>query len=72
MPESGFIPKILARLGLRQPVSRMAPAAQSPERIVRLGCPAHNCGGRCLLIAHIQDGKIVRLETDDRPDPLTA
>jgi len=35
---------------------------------VRVGCPAHNCGGRCLLIAHIQDGVITRLETDDRPD----
>ena len=39
---------------------------------IRVGCPAHNCGGRCLLIAHIQDGRIVRLETDDRPDMLAA
>lgn len=35
-------------------------------RIVRTSCPAHNCGGRCLLVAHIQDGKIVRLDSDDR------
>ncbi len=40
------------------------------ERIVRVGCPAHNCGGRCLLIAHVKDGIITRLETDDRPDSL--
>ncbi len=40
------------------------------ERIVRVGCPAHNCGGRCLLVAHIRDGVITRLETDDRPDSL--
>ncbi len=39
---------------------------------IRVGCPAHNCGGRCLLIAHIQDGRIVRLETDDRPDNLST
>lgn len=39
-------------------------------RIVRVGCPAHNCGGRCLLIAHINDGVITRLETDDRPDSI--
>jgi anaerobic dimethyl sulfoxide reductase subunit A len=39
---------------------------------IRTGCPAHNCGGRCLLIAHIEDGKIVRLDTDDRPDTLAA
>ena len=38
------------------------------ERRVRVGCPAHNCGGRCLLIAHVKDGVITRLETDDRPD----
>jgi anaerobic dimethyl sulfoxide reductase subunit A len=39
---------------------------------IRVGCPAHNCGGRCLLIAYIQDGRIIRLETDDRPDTLAA
>jgi anaerobic dimethyl sulfoxide reductase subunit A len=39
---------------------------------IRVGCPAHNCGGRCLLIAHVRDGRIVRLETDDRPDTLAA
>jgi anaerobic selenocysteine-containing dehydrogenase len=44
--------------------AKSAPA----ERVVRVGCPAHNCGGRCLLKAHIRDGVIVRLETDDRPD----
>jgi anaerobic dimethyl sulfoxide reductase subunit A len=41
-------------------------------KTVRVGCPAHNCGGRCLLIAHIEDGKIVRLDTDDRPDTIAA
>jgi anaerobic dimethyl sulfoxide reductase subunit A len=44
----------------------------SPERLIRVGCPAHNCGGRCLLIAHVQDGRITRLDTDDRPDTLAA
>jgi anaerobic dimethyl sulfoxide reductase subunit A len=39
---------------------------------IRVGCPAHNCGGRCLLIAHIQDGEIIRLDTDDRPDTIAA
>src|SRR5512143_2117633 len=36
-------------------------------RIVRAGCPSHNCGGRCLLVLHIDNGIIVRIETDDRP-----
>ena len=46
-----------------------------PERLVRVGCPAHNCGGRCLLVAHVVEdatGKriITRLDTDDGPDTL--
>ena len=36
------------------------------SHIVRTCCPAHNCGGRCLLVAHIKDGLIVRLDSDDR------
>jgi len=43
---------------------------QTENRVVRVGCPAHNCGGRCLLKAHVSNGKITRLETDDRPDSI--
>jgi anaerobic dimethyl sulfoxide reductase subunit A len=39
----------------------------SYDKMVRLGCPAHNCGGRCLLKVYIKNGVIVRIETDDRP-----
>ena len=42
------------------------------EKRIRVGCPAHNCGGRCLLIATVSSGRIVRLETDDRPDTIAA
>ncbi len=35
--------------------------------IVRAGCPAHNCGGRCVLKLFVHDNEIVRIETDDRP-----
>ncbi len=45
---------------------------QLPVTKIRVGCPAHNCGGRCLLIAHVRGGRIIRLETDDRPDTLAA
>jgi anaerobic dimethyl sulfoxide reductase subunit A len=46
------------------------PYSGSPSGIarkVRTGCPAHNCGGRCVLVATIQEGVITRLESDDRP-----
>ena len=39
---------------------------------IRVGCPAHNGGGRCMLVAHVRDGRIVRLDADDRPDDLAA
>jgi anaerobic dimethyl sulfoxide reductase subunit A len=40
----------------------------SPEvRMVRTGCPSHNCGGRCLLKVYVEEGRIVRIEGDDRP-----
>jgi anaerobic dimethyl sulfoxide reductase subunit A len=39
---------------------------------IRVGCPAHNCGGRCVLTAHINNGRIVRLDADDRPDSIAA
>lgn len=39
---------------------------QLGDRIVRTSCPAHNCGGRCLLVAHLKDGVITRLDSDDR------
>jgi anaerobic dimethyl sulfoxide reductase subunit A len=42
------------------------------ERIVRVGCPAHNCGGRCLLAVHVKDGLITRISTDDRPTDTVA
>jgi len=34
----------------------------------RTGCPAHNCGGRCLLQVWVKDNAIVRIDGDDRPD----
>ncbi len=36
------------------------------EVFIRTGCPAHNCGGKCLLKVYISEGIITRIETDDR------
>jgi anaerobic dimethyl sulfoxide reductase subunit A len=43
-----------------------------PPSLIRTGCPAHNCGGRCLLVAHVENGRITRLDADDRPDSLAS
>ncbi len=43
-----------------------------PERMIRVGCPSHNCGGRCLLRVYVKDGTIRRIETDDRPNDTVA
>ncbi|MEN8244789.1 MAG: molybdopterin-dependent oxidoreductase [Thermodesulfobacteriota bacterium] len=32
-------------------------------RIVNTGC-CHDCGGRCVLKAHVKDGRVIRLESD--------
>jgi len=38
------------------------------EKTVLTTCP-HDCGGRCVLKAHVKDGVITRLETDDGEEP---
>ncbi|MCC7106069.1 MAG: molybdopterin-dependent oxidoreductase [Chloroflexi bacterium] len=42
------------------------PAAQPGEQIFITTC-AHNCGGRCVVRAHVQDGRLVRISTDNTP-----
>jgi len=36
--------------------------------IVPTGC-SHDCGGRCVLRAHVKNGRIIRLETDNGEEP---
>ncbi|MCC6165889.1 MAG: molybdopterin-dependent oxidoreductase [Caldilineaceae bacterium] len=43
-----------------------AQSADAGGKIVRTCCPAHNCGGRCPIVATVEDGVVVRLESDDR------
>src|SRR5437867_13152228 len=51
--------------------------AGAPGKEVFTSTCAHNCGGRCVVNAHVKDGAIVRISTDPRkwpPElpPLTA
>jgi hypothetical protein len=54
MPKTGFL-KDLPRLW-RKSQATQSGVESSPGHPVRVGCPAHNCGGRCLLVAHVQGG----------------
>lgn len=53
---------------LENQFSQFTSKSHKPDKIIRTGCPAHNCGGRCLLKVHVKNDKIVRIETDDRPN----
>ena len=44
-----------------------APVIPGETRVVPVAC-SYNCGGRCPLKAHVRDGKIIRLDSDDRPE----
>ena len=50
-------------------MSEKRPAApDSDVVIVPSGC-CHDCGGRCVLRAHVKDGRIIRIETDNGEEP---
>ncbi|MEE4294230.1 MAG: hypothetical protein V2I79_09700, partial [Xanthomonadales bacterium] len=62
----------IGRLLATRPVQEAAGTLTGDEKMVRVGCPAHNCGGRCLLRVYVRDGMIRRIETDDRPGDTVA
>ncbi|WP_296772865.1 DMSO/selenate family reductase complex A subunit [Selenomonas sp.] len=53
-------------IGLKQ---LEADEKEKPEKIVPT-CGRNNCGGRCVIKAHVKDGMVVRItsDTDDQPD----
>lgn len=69
--------KMIRQRWFRRKKHQQGEQESSPERLIRVGCPAHNCGGRCLLVAHVKEDAagrrvITRLDADDRPDTLAA
>ncbi len=59
---------VLAKLMTTEQIKKVASTFSGDERMVRVGCPSHNCGGRCLLKVYVKEGVITRIETDDRPN----
>ena len=41
---------------------------EDQTKIIKTGC-CHDCGGRCVLKAHVNNGKIIRFETDNEDQP---
>jgi anaerobic dimethyl sulfoxide reductase subunit A len=37
-------------------------------KVIKTGC-CHDCGGRCVLKAHVKNGKIIHFETDNDEEP---
>ena len=66
---AGSLPKGLVALEREKVVENIAKLG---ERLVRVGCPSHNCGGKCLLTVHVKDGIITRIDGDSRPEDTVA
>jgi len=58
-----------ANFELRWAMTEKKPiSSQNNIAVVPTGC-CHDCGGRCVLKAHVKDGKIIRFETDNSEEP---
>ncbi len=66
LPSRRCFIELAAGVSLAAFLGPLPASAAADSRVVRAGCPSHNCGGRCLLKLHVENGVIVRIETDDR------
>ena len=46
----------------------ISPGKHSPEAVITTSC-AMDCGGACLLVAHVKDGVVTRVESDNGDEP---
>ncbi len=56
---------LVFRMSVRTLYEAPRVAAAAGESVVTSTC-GHNCGGRCVVNAHVRDGRIVRISTDPR------
>ncbi|PLR98832.1 DMSO/selenate family reductase complex A subunit [Bacillus sp. T33-2] len=73
------IPVVLGGIGTKQIIDRNGPDLQAakpkekpgPEEIIST-CSINNCGGRCVIKAHVKDGVVTRISTDTNADDIMA
>jgi anaerobic dimethyl sulfoxide reductase subunit A len=69
------IPAIAGGIGAKLLIEKKEPpkvaSIPTPETITST-CSINNCGGRCVIKAHVRDGVVVRVSTDTNPDDPMA
>ncbi|MFJ7729444.1 DMSO/selenate family reductase complex A subunit [Neobacillus sp. NPDC097160] len=68
-------PAIIGGAGVSNKLIQKASAETTSsvvEDIVVPTCSTLNCGGKCLIKAHVKDGQIIRISTDDDPRDKNA
>ena len=64
-PENERLPDTLPALRVNTLYEAPRPAPRAGETVITSTC-GHNCGGRCVVNAHVSDGRITRISTDMR------
>jgi anaerobic dimethyl sulfoxide reductase subunit A len=68
-PVCSALVRILNKKLLRNKMGKSPlPAFDSDISIINTGC-CHDCGGRCVLKAHVKEGRIIRFESDTGISP---
>jgi anaerobic dimethyl sulfoxide reductase subunit A len=65
------VPVIAGGIGTKLLIDRKketADVAKAVEETIVSTCSVTNCGGRCVIKAHVQDGVVVRISTDTNDD----
>lgn len=71
------VPVVVGGIGVKQLIEKedvSAPTSQGVEEesleVITSTCSINNCGGRCVIKAHVKDGVVVRVSTDTHEDSV--